>query len=354
MNRPRWLRIPRFIRPVAGRDGFWWVVGVVAILAIGVVFSWLFWEELRDDEESLSTTIRNIGLVGGGIIAIVLAVWRSLVAQKQAEAALRQADTALRQADTAQQGLLNERYQQGAEMLGDNVLSVRLGGIYALQSLAEEHPEQYHVQIMRLFCAFVRRPTEDQVLESRRIQGESIPPLREDVEAIMTAIGARKRTGIALEREAEFRLDFTDADLRRMTLLKADLSRAILTGVNMSVSILLESNLAGALLMKANVSTTVLLGANLCGTFLGESGPSSADPWFDLREAVLGELGFQETSHQRANLSGALLQGAKNLTQAQLDGACADPKKPPRLDGALDVETGKPLVWRGKPLDDEA
>ena len=71
-------------------------------------------------------------------------------------------------------------------MLGNDVLSVRLGGIYALQRLAEEYPEQYHIQIMQLFCAFARHPTEDQVLESRRIQGESIPPLREDVEAIMS------------------------------------------------------------------------------------------------------------------------------------------------------------------------
>ena len=353
MNRPSWLRIPRFIRPVAGRDGFWWVAGVVAILAFGVVFSWLFWEELRGDEESLSTTIRNIGLVGGGIIAIVLAVWRSLVAQKQAEAALRQADTALRQAETAQQGLLNDRYQQGAEMLGNNVLSVRLGGIYALQRLAEEHPEQYHIQIMQLFCAFVRRPTEDQFLELRRIQGEPIPPLREDVEAVMTAIGSRKRTGIALEQEVDFRLDLSGADLRRMTLQKADLSRALLIGANLSVSVLPEANLAGALLMKANLSTTFLLGANWCGTFLGESGPSSADLSFELRNAVFEELGLPKTSNQSAILSGANLMRAKNLTQAQLDGACADPRFQPRLKGTFDANTGEPLEWRGKALDEE-
>ena len=177
-------------------DWFWWIAGVVAILAIGVVSSWFFWEDLRGDEESLSTTIRNLGLLEGGIVAIVLAVWRSLVAQKQAEAALRQADTALRQADTAQQGLLNDRYQKGAEMLGNDVLSVRLGGIYALQRLAERAsragPRPDYASFLRLSCAV---QPKTQVLELRRIQGESIPPLPEDVEAIMTAIGARKRTG---------------------------------------------------------------------------------------------------------------------------------------------------------------
>ena len=90
----------------------------------------------------MGTTARNVGLMIGGAVALVFAVWRSWVAHKQA--------------DTARQGLLNERYQKGAEMLGNNVLSVRLGGIYALERLAAEHPEQYHVQIMKLLCAFVR------------------------------------------------------------------------------------------------------------------------------------------------------------------------------------------------------
>ena len=53
--------------------------------------------------------------------------------------------------------MLNERYQQGAEMLGSDVLAVRLGGIYALQRLAGEHPQQSHIQIMQAFCAFIRQ-----------------------------------------------------------------------------------------------------------------------------------------------------------------------------------------------------
>ena len=123
--------------------------------------------------ESNSTTVRNIGFIIAGALALVFAVWRGVLAQRQARTAELQAETALRQTDAAQlqvessqrqteiaqQGLLNERYQKGAEMLGSEVLAVRLGGIYALQRLAEEHPGQYHVQIMELFCAYVRNPT---------------------------------------------------------------------------------------------------------------------------------------------------------------------------------------------------
>ena len=103
------------------------------------------WDVLHDEQrDSASTTIRNFGLLIGGVIAVILAVWRSMVAE--------------RQADTAQQSLLNERYQKGAEMLGSQVLEVRLGGIYALQSLAAGHPKEYHIRIMRLLSTFVRNP----------------------------------------------------------------------------------------------------------------------------------------------------------------------------------------------------
>ena len=77
--------------------------------------------------------MRNIALVAAGLVALPLAILRGIVAERQAH--------------TAQQDLLNERYQRGAGMLGSNVLSVRLGEVYALQCLAEDCPEQYDFQV---------------------------------------------------------------------------------------------------------------------------------------------------------------------------------------------------------------
>ncbi len=169
MSRLDWLRDPREMSSGAWKHLRGWVrealrfatansrrITLLVILAVIGVGSWRllaswdwlsaeFWDWLRDGPngvESGSTTVRNLGLIVAGVIGLPLAIWRSLVAQ--------------RQADTAQQNLLNERYQQGAEMLGSKVLSVRLGGIYALERLAREHPMQYHIQIMQLFCAFLR------------------------------------------------------------------------------------------------------------------------------------------------------------------------------------------------------
>ena len=189
------------------------VAVVFCVVIAGVVLSIVFWEWLGAGE-SASSTIRNVGLVGAGLIALPLAFWRSIVADRQSK--------------TAQQSLLNERCQRGAEMLGNGVLSVRLGGIYALQSLAKERPEQYHLQIMRLFCAFARQPTKDSGLESEQVEIEpgTLLGLRQDIEAIILAIGSRPKSGIELERKEDFRLDLRGAVLPRVQFLDLDLSSA--------------------------------------------------------------------------------------------------------------------------------
>ena len=129
-----------------------WLIGI-AVALVGIWLLFHSWDWLSDGESG-STTLRNLGLMIAGFIALWLAVWRSRVAERQAA--------------TAEQGLLNERYQQGTAMLGNDIISVRLGGIYSLQRLAEEHPEQHHIQIMQLFCAFVRNPTIDESAQPKK------------------------------------------------------------------------------------------------------------------------------------------------------------------------------------------
>lgn len=268
-----------------------------------------FWEWMRsasDGGESNSETVRNVGLVIAAIIALPLAIWRSWVAGRQATAALRQASSAQRQADTAHQELLNARYQQGAEMLGSNILSVRLGGIYALRRLSEDHPEIYHIEIMRLFCAFARNPTGDAGSpawqDSRgRDPWEEIegPQLREDVRAIMDAIRFRATRAIDLEKTAGFFLDLSGANLQGANFLGADLS--------------------GANLGRTHLKYAVLRNANLSGS------------WFD------------------SVLPSPPING---LTQTQLDQAWADPDDPPELNGIIDDVTQNRLVWHGKSCGD--
>lgn len=375
----------------------------IACTLIGAMIAipWIFWGWLSGGESG-STTIRNIALVAAGPIALALALWRSLVADRQAK--------------TAQQVLSNERYQKGAEMLGSEVLSVRLGGIYALQCLAEEHPEKYHVQIMRLFCAFVRLPTRDQSLETGQVEIEpgTLLGIRQDVEAVMEAINARSDSRVGLERKAGFRLDLRGAELPGAQLLNADFSNAFFHHANLSGSDVADTNLSDAFLSYADLSGAIfsnvsctrahLVSANLSGALLQDLDLSRVSFHYanlsraNLHKADLSDAIFQDASltnawldsadlssasFLRADLSGAKLMGAdltdahfldaklnnanfsdaklsgvkfsnggiqaaKGLRQTQIDMACADPSNPPKLTGVLDPENNLKLIWRGK------
>ena len=270
------------------------------VLVVVITLSILFWDSWRG-EESGSTAIRNLVLVMAAIAALPLAIWRSKVAERQAK--------------TAQRGLLNERYQKGAEMLGSQVLAVRLGGIYALARLAREHPGDYHTQIMSLLCAFVRNPP---VLENQDTYR------REDVQAVMTEVGSRSASQIETEKKGYFPLDFSGADLKGVNFVDAALKHW-----DRRSGKLPPANMENAFLSGTNLSSSNLTGANLKGAFLC---------WANLKDALL----------IHTNLSGADLKDCKGLTQKQIDMAIArPPDNPADLEGVVDAETGKPLVWRG-------
>ena len=347
---------------------------IVVLLVLAGFFVWRFWDWLRmvpQDYESGTATVRNLGLLVAAIIALPLGIWRSFVAHRQAE--------------TAQQGLLNERYQKGAEMLGSEVLPVRLGGIYALARLAEEHPEQYHVPIIQLFCTFVRSSTKSKESQDEQ-EDQSLhkSALREDIQAVMTAIGSRSETGIGYEkatknaglevassevgitvsRRAYFWLDLRGANLRGVDLYEATLFSANFSGADLSRSQLIEANLFNAILVDADLSSAILFRADLSEAALQSANLSNATlasanlsrttlAFVNLSNAELSGANLSGAIFTRAKLTGANLSGVTGLTQRYLNQCHAIPDKPPRLDNAFDAETCKPLEWRGRPLPDE-
>ena len=265
-------------------------------------------------------------------------------------------------------------------MLSNSNLSVRLGGIYALQGLAEEDPKQYHVQIMKLFCAFARRPTHDgdggigegKQSDTPDESGTETEQFREDVRAVMEAIGSCSKSDIALEREDGFDLDLTRVNAGDVDLRGASLSRILLKNANLSGAFLNMADLSGAGLDGADLSKADLTGANLsgatltnaklCGAELDHANLSDAKLYgANLSRAGLGGAKLLNAGLDNADLSDAQLYlncsevsdptetkiPATGLTQAQLDAACADPQYPPQLNNVvLDAETGELLVWR--------
>ena len=339
------------MRDILKSGSFWFAFSAAVFLVVGIVSSVVFWGWLHPKDSqtaSNSESVRNLGILIGGVLAFVFALWRGWVAE-------RQAATAQRQAATAERGLLNERYQKGADMLGSDVLAVRLGGIYALQRLAEDHPEQYHVQIMRLFCAFARHPTADIGMSD-----DPKVPVREDVQAVMDAIGTRSERHLQIEQKAKYRLNLRKVNLRHVSLTGANLRRADFSG-----SILAESRMDGANLSSVNLdhidfSGADLTFANLSGAELTHADLSGADFTIaDLSCAILRNADLSGADFTSAKLSGTEFSfygenPARGLTQSQLDNAWPQPDNSPNLEGVVDAETGKLLVWIWGSLKDDA
>ena len=368
----------------------WVAVFSIAVVAIGVSFYWTW----LSSGESNSSTIRNLVLIVATVIALPFAIWRSTVAERQAE--------------TAHRSLLNERYQKGADMLGSPVATVRRGGIFALQRLANEHNE-FHVPIMRLFCAFVRNPTKetDKELADTRIGQDRATTPAADVAAVMDAIGARQDRSVRIEARAEFVPDLRHVRLCSASLANANLSNAWLSGAKLKGAALVRADMSNAILNQADLSGARLDGAVIRGATLHRTklqGAAFWTPWppgrlrfttyleavqegkviaadfsssrldyadfshasmegvdlsgCDLTNSMLSDAKLANVNFARAILKGANLSNAvfscngklaaKGLIQQQLDAAVADADNPPALQGVMDAKTGQPLVWRGK------
>ena len=394
------------------------------LLVAAVCVIWIKCPEWLTGGESASTTLRNMGLIVAAAIGLPLAIWRSVIAERQADAARRQSEIAM-------QNLLNERFQKGAAMLGNvDIGSVRIGGVHALARLASEHPAEFHLPVMQLFSAFVvDRTRSDAKVQGRSVitsmdregkgqsKGESgatetnsdsmsknprealesagaefhgpffaadrelgpVPELAKDVQEVMSQIAQRNQVQIEVEKEKEFRMDFTDAsvpglifheaDFSRFNFTKADLRRvrcwrarfrsAILPGADLSGANMHGADFRDADMRRINLTAARLVGANLRNANLGYVGLVGQNLWkgalfpsrlhgiqlegsdlrdadlggADMRGASLGGARLEKSDLGGANLSGADLRasrlrgavlGGADLSNSNLGGAGAD------------------------------
>ena len=358
-----------------------WTVTALGLAAVVALLLWGldFWNWLReggDPSETNGTTLRNVGLIAAAIVALALAAWRSSVSN-------RQADISQEQLNTTQQSLRQERQQRAAEMLGSDLLATRLGGIYALKRLAEEYPEEYHLQVMDLLCAFVRNPLGLQEPKDQNIIGwESVyidflissqsHPFREDIKAIMDFIGNRDPLTRYLELKLDYRPDLRSANLTLANLTRGDYSGIDFTGALFLHATCHSSNFSraifrGANFYRATCLNTTMRSAVFDHTTMDYSTVSGSDfsnarieetTWVDadLSRAVLHRTEFLDpifagARFQEADLTATSfmthLNSSLTLTQAQLDQANANPDHPPVLPpDAVDPNTQAKLVWQ--------
>ena len=324
------MRISR-VRPKPPKQV--WVPAITAITVIvAVALSVAYWNWLRgyvngvppEELESPSTTVRNLALGVAGFLALVVALWRGWVANRQAE--------------TAQQQLLSDRYQKATEMLGSSVMTVRLGGIHELQRLANENTAQFHVPVLQSLCGFIQEPTIPVENPSNASKG-AFSHIPADIRAALEAIQDRGLNG---RREIEIKEGYSPdlrgarlpgANLIGMDLSRTQLDEADLSGAALNGCFLAESSMWNAELSDAELEDAILINADLFLANLAGADFTEAD----LAGANLSDASFSDEGQNPA----------RGLTQPQFDTAIADRGSEPNLMGVLDADTGEPLVWNG-------
>lgn len=328
---------------------WWWLPAssIVTFFLIPLIVwssrQFMGWSQEYFHVNNFERPLLELGLHGYVLMAIAIlglpfVVWRGIELHKQSKAVLEQSNI-------AQRNLLNERYQKGVEMLSSKALSARLGGIYALESLAKNDSLTYHIQIMSVLSAFVRNWHIEDERESEQNYGLSNTEKREppeDVCTILEVVGSRSSEQCEIELQRKYIIDLSNARLRGwwhsardpavpLNFSNINFSLAVLSGVsllprvNFTKSYFMHADLSGAMFMHADFSNAHFSNANLS-------------------KASLAWASLTGVSFECAKLFDTDLSDVKDLTQEQLNSAEIDLQRPPELKGAVDPITGKPLI----------
>jgi uncharacterized protein YjbI with pentapeptide repeats len=279
-------------------------------------------------------SLTGIAAVAAGVIA-----WRNL---RATQANLRATEAKL---DIDREAQITDRFTKAIDQLGsvrtDNTgrpvanIEVRLGGIYALEKIAQDAPDKYHWTTMEVLTAYVREnarwieptatspdgvvssPEDAQLLQSpqqgeRARQIEEPPPLRTDIQAVLTVLGRRTQSA---DRPEPARLDLHGTDLRRAEVEGIRLERALLMGAHLEWATLVIAHLEGTYLMSAHLEGAALEGAYLQGAQFGGAHLEGAE----LEGAYLQGTELGGAHLEGAELEGAYLQGTE-LGGAHLEG----------------------------------
>ena len=297
----RWQALPLGIR---------WLVGIAAVvLAMAVVWAlfvpvadWLAHHDVGSVTGSLHETALDnargrLLTLGAGLFAAG-ALWftgRSFTLSRE--------------------GQVTDRYTKAIEQLGSDKLDVRIGGIYALERVARDSPQD-HPTVVEVLAAFIREHSREQwpLPEGNT---DPAPPreTRSDVQVALTVIGRRdmKRDLRSIDLT---RANLHGADLRGAHLARAELRGVDLTGAHLDGAFLAMADLSGAHLARAELRGVDLTRADLFRADLTGADLDGAD----LSGAKLAAARLDDASLHDADLSGADL-GAARLNSADLTGA---------------------------------
>ena len=284
----------------------WWAL-TISLRLLGIM------SVLTDQAPAPGTDLRGYAYLLIALIGLPFVIWRSIVAQAQAT--------------TAAQGLITERFTKAVDQLGAEKtvkkdgeettipnLEVRLGGIYALERIAQDSLRD-HITIMEVLCAYIREnAAKPETFEQDEGRWDILPPLRVDIQAALTVIGRRGTARLAHEAAPPDDKPPYRLDLRNCWLATADLTNALLGPAQMH-----NTDLPEAVLDGANLAGARLGGANLTGAWMRDANLTGAGLYnANLTRARLNDANLTEADLTKSDLTAALLNNA-NLSNARLN-----------------------------------
>ncbi len=252
-------------------------LGACAVLAAGVLWKVPQWQVARvqdlapkerfdrvnEARKTLATIVGGAAVLAGGY-----ATWQNLQLARDGQ------EATLQSLQLARDGQIADRYSKAISQLGtpdskdEKKVEVRLGGIYALASIANESKD-LHWPITEVFCAYVRNhaPRQSQGLPQQNQSSTAAVRPPADIQAILTVLGGRMRK----YESADDILDLSHTDLRGADLSQLHLEDSLLNGSDLAGVHLDSAYLNGAQLNEksslrnAHLSKTDFTGAQVYG-----------------------------------------------------------------------------------------
>jgi uncharacterized protein YjbI with pentapeptide repeats len=291
-------------------------------------------KDLADAENSYRATLAQI--FGGVAIAIsIYYTWRRItIAEEDLKATQKNLEV-------IQEGQITERFTRAIDQLGavdkdgNPAIEIRLGGIYALERIANESEKDYW-PIMEILTAYVRKNSNIKEFINCKDR------ISIDIQTILNILKKRKYSFENGEFESlDLRKTFLQGanirgtNLRKAFLQETNLKNANFSEANLEEACLSHTNCIEASFAKANLKGTFFIKAILQKTNFDESDLKGA--YFsnaNLKEAVFGDsilqyVIFEDNSLEeayfgwanvadaifnRVNLQGAIFKGA-NLSR---------------------------------------
>ena len=128
-----------------------------------------------------------------------------------------------RQITVTREGQITDRFTKAIGQVGDDKITIRLGGIYALERITRDSPKDQWT-IVETLAAFVRETVPASSTSSTGI-GSSVS-LRTDVQAALTVLGRRNSIDEPGSRIDLSRTNLAGADLRGAHFKSVDFDEA--------------------------------------------------------------------------------------------------------------------------------